>query len=122
MSELYRRCEWVIRPHVNYVQLGGIARELGCDLALRDASAVTEDRLVVMRFVLRAPSQAAFDDFLARVGQSIGLVDWQPAATEDFSTAQILDFRTLDTQFLTQWMEAMNAYGLYNAAHQGGHR
>jgi hypothetical protein len=118
MSDLYLRCDWLIRPGVNYVRLVGIAQECGCHLALIEANAVTADKFVLMRFALHAPTQPAFDEFAARVADAIGLNDWQPMAAEEFATAQILDFRSLDTQFLTQWMDAMHAYGLYNAQHQ----
>ena len=41
MSALFFACEWVIRPAVNYVRLVGLAREMGCELAIAQANIVT---------------------------------------------------------------------------------
>jgi hypothetical protein len=122
MSDLYLACDWIIRPGVNYLRLAEAAAECGCALSLAEATAVTPEKFVVMRFALRAPSQAAFDDFLSKVGQSIGLTDWQPCAELYFAKAQPMDFGGVDANFLQQWMAAMHAYGLHNESlrQQGG--
>jgi hypothetical protein len=114
MSELYFTCDWIIRPAVNYVRLVGIARELGCELAIAQANTVTLERFVMMLFALRAPSQAAFGEFISKVGQVMD--QWQISDTHTFEHAQPFDLHLLDADFLTRWMEAMHAYGLHNAA------
>ena len=114
MSDLYFICDWLIRPAVNYVRLAGIARELGCELAIAAANIVTPEKFVLVRFALHAPSQAAFDAFVGKVGDSTGLTDWQPVSADDFEQAQILDLHLLDAEFLTRWMDGMHAYGLHN--------
>jgi len=114
VTDLYFACDWIIRPSVNYVRLVDVARELGCVLALAQANVVTADKFVLMRFALRAPSQAAFEAFVEKVGQPLGLNEWQPAAADYFEAAQPLDLHLLDAEFLTRWMEAMHAYGLHN--------
>ena len=115
MTEHCYVCDWIIRPAVNYVRLEGVAREIGCELAILQANIVTPERFVLMRFALRAPSQAAFEDFVAKVGRTIGLDDWQPSSAEIFAQAQPLDLHLLDAEFLARWMDAMHAYGLHNA-------
>ncbi len=114
MPDLYFTCDWVIRPAVNYARLEGIAHETGCELAVIQANIVTPERLVLMRFVLHAPAQAAFDAFVDKVGASIGLEDWRPADAATFEQAQPLDLHLLDADFLSRWMDAMHAYGLHN--------
>jgi hypothetical protein len=113
-SDLYFTCDWVIRPAVNYVRLAGIARELSCEIAVVQANIVTPERLVMMRWSLRVPSQAAFDEFITKVGQVMD--EWQTSDAHTFAHAQPLDLHLLDADFLTRWMDAMHAYGLHNAA------
>jgi hypothetical protein len=114
MSELYFTCDWVIRPAVNYVRLEEIAHECGCELAIAQANIVTPERLVMMRFALRAPSEAALTHFLARVAPIMDR--WQTSDAHTFAHAQPLDLHLLDADFLTRWMDAMHAYGLHNDA------
>ncbi|MBZ0298329.1 MAG: hypothetical protein K8J31_01235 [Anaerolineae bacterium] len=114
MADLYFSCDWIIRPAVNYVRLEGVANELGCTLAVAQANVVTPDKVVLMRFALRAPSQAAYDELLAKVGHAVGLDAWQPTTAAAFEQAQPLDLHLLEADFLTRWMEAMHAYGLHN--------
>jgi hypothetical protein len=113
-SELYFTSDWIIRPAVNYVRLVGIARELGCELAIAQANIVTPERLVMMRFALRAPSQAVFNVFFRKVSEVMD--DWQPSDMQTFELAQPFDLHLLEADFLTRWMDAMHAYGLHNAA------
>ena len=49
------------------------------------------------------------------MGESIGLTDWQPASSETFAQAQVLDLPLLDSDFVARWMDGMHAYGLHNA-------
>lgn len=114
-NDLYFACDWIIHPAVNYVRLVGIAHELGCKLAVAQANVVTAEKFVLMRFALYAPSETAFEEFVAKVGQTVGLDAWQPAAADYFAQAQPLDLHLLDAEFLTRWMEAMHVYGLHNA-------
>ena len=116
MTDLYFTCGWVIRPAVNYVRLVGIARELGCALAIAEAYAVTPERMVITRFALHAPTQASFDQFIDKVGGSIGLNDWQPTTAETFIKAQPLDLHLLDSDFIVKWIDGMHTYGLHNQA------
>ena len=120
MSDLYFTCDWTIRPAVNYVRLVGIARELDCELAVIHANYVTPDRRVLMRFALRVPSQAAFDEFLEKVGHAIGLTGWQSSSSAVYELAQPLDLHLMDADLLTRWMDAMHAYGLHNQSLQEG--
>lgn len=120
MSDLYFTCEWIIRPSVNYVRLVGIARELGCSLAIAEAYIVTPQRTVMTRFALHAPSQASFDQFIDKVGNSLGLNDWRPISAEDFQHTQPLDLHLLDSEFIMKWMDGMHAYGLHNQSLMGG--
>lgn len=113
-SDLYFTCDWVIRPAVNYVRLVEIAREFGCELAIAQANVVTPERLVMMRFALHAPSEAALTHFLARVAPVMDR--WQTSDAHIFAHAQPFDLHLLDADFLAQWMDAMHAYGLHNAA------
>ena len=115
MTDLYFTCEWIIRPAVNYVRLVGIARETGCELAIAEANIVTAEKLVLIRFALRAASQTAFAEFAAKVDDFTGLTDWQPADADTYGRAQILDLALLDTEFIARWMDGMHAYGLHNA-------
>ena len=114
MSDLYFTCDWLIRPAVNYVRLVGVARELGCELAIAAANIVTPEKFVLVRFALHVPSQAVFDEFVSKVGEPTGLTDWQPVSAGDFEQAQTLDLHLLDTEFITKWMDGMHAYGLHN--------
>lgn len=116
MTDLYFSCMWIIRPAVNYVRLVGVARELGCELALAEAYIVTPERLVMTRFALHALSQSSFDQFIEKAGNSIGLTDWQPITAEDFQVAQPLDLHLLEPDFIGKWMDGMHAYGLHNQA------
>ena len=115
MADLYFTCEWIIRPAINYVRLVSVARETGCELAIAEANVVTSEKLVLMRFALRAASQDAFADFVEKAGDSTGLTGWQPSAADTFARAQVLDLSLLDTDLITRWMEGMHAYGLHNA-------
>lgn len=114
MPDLYFTCDWIIRPAVNYVRLVDVARDLGCELALVKAHIVTPDKLVLTCFVLRASSQAAFDEFVEKVGQSVGLTDWLATTADDFGRAQVLDLQLLDAAFIAKWMDGMHAYGIHN--------
>ncbi len=114
MSALYFACEWVIRPAVNYVRLVGLARELGCELAILQANIVTPDKRVLIRFALAAPDESAYKEFVSKVGATIGLDAWQPISAADFQAAQVLDLQLLDSDVLTKWLEGMHAYGLHN--------
>jgi hypothetical protein len=116
MSDLYLTFDWRIRPGVNYVRLVGLARELGCTLAIAQANIVTPQKTVLIRFALRVPSQVAFQDFLTKGAAAIGLDHWQTVDEAAFAQAQPLDLHLLDTDFLTRWMDAMHAYGRHNAA------
>ena len=115
MTDLYFTCEWIIWPAINYVRLFEVARETGCELAIVQANVVTPEKLVLMRFALRAESQAAFDAFVEKVGAATGLTDWQPATVDTFERAQILDFSLVDSDFVARWMDGMHAYGVHNA-------
>jgi hypothetical protein len=116
VSDLYFTGDWIIRPAVNYVRLAGLARELGCELSLVEGYHVTPDKLVLMRFALRAPALAAFEAFMDKTGPALGQINWQPSSAEIHSLAQPFDLHLLDTEFLTRWMDAMHAYGQHNAA------
>lgn len=113
MSEMYFTCDWIIRPAINYVRLAGMARERGCELAVAQAISVTPERLVMMRFALRVPSQAAFDELMGKVGPVMN--EWRSSDAAAFEQAQPFDLHLLDAEFLTRWMDAMHAYGLHNA-------
>jgi hypothetical protein len=115
MADLYFTGDWMIRPSVNYARLVEIAYECGCALAIAQANIVTPDKFVWMRFALHAPTQDAFNNFAAKVGQAVGLDRWQTTTAESFERAQPFDLHLLDADFLTRWMEAMHAYGLHNA-------
>jgi hypothetical protein len=114
MSALYFACEWVIRPAVNYVRLVGLAREMGCELAIAQANIVTPDKRVLIRFALATPDESTYTEFVTRVATTLGLDDWQPISAEAFQQAQTLDLQLLDTDVLTKWMDGMHAYGLHN--------
>src|SRR5690606_41377995 len=97
MSELYFTCDWVIRPAVNYVRLEVIAHECGCELAIAQANIVTPERLVMMRFALCAPSEAALTHFLARVAPIMDR--WHTSDSKTFAPALLIDLHTLQASF-----------------------
>jgi hypothetical protein len=111
---LHFACGWVIRPNVDYAQLGQMAAEAGCELAAIAPLYKSQEGYMVMTFAAQVASEAQLVAFIKQAGVAYGLTHWYGVQQDYYDSGQIFDVAQMPPHVLETWMAGMQKYGEYN--------
>ena len=113
MSYQYYGCYWVIRSHTNYSKIVNTVQELGGQLVQLRPGGISHEGYEYIRFSMKVNTAAVLDEFVHKIGQEYGLVNWYKVSEKYFSEG-IPFFDIQDVVYLlfvSRWLDGMNNIG-----------